>query len=184
VIVSIANLKAFGYDRTLGERKVPGIYDIVRLGINYRMNEISAAIGLEQLNKLETFATRRAQNARALREFLAEVDELTLLPEGTKSAKHANYCLVAVLDEKTSARRSEIIMELKERGIGTSVHYPVPVPLSKYYKEKYGADPADYPNALRISNRSIALPVGPHLVSDDMRIIANELIAAITRTSS
>src|SRR5437773_2444938 len=49
VVASIANLKAFGYDRTVAERKVPGVYDISRLGLNYRMNELAAAIGLEQL---------------------------------------------------------------------------------------------------------------------------------------
>src|SRR5262249_51540219 len=49
VVSSIENIKAFGYDRTMAERKVPGVYDVARLGINYRMNEIAAAIGIEQL---------------------------------------------------------------------------------------------------------------------------------------
>jgi dTDP-4-amino-4,6-dideoxygalactose transaminase len=71
--------------------------------------------------------------------------------------------------------------ELKERGVGTSVHYPVPLPLSKYYRQKYGADASAFPRALRISNQSIALPVGPHLTPDDMRIIAGELKRAISK---
>jgi dTDP-4-amino-4,6-dideoxygalactose transaminase len=180
-VASIENLKAFGYDRTMAERKVPGVYDIARLGLNYRMNEIAAAIGLEQLKKTTSFARRRAENARLLRQLLADVAEVTLLEEGSGSATHANYCLGVVLDQKTSVRRAEIMKELRTRGVGTSVYYPVPLPLSKYYKGKYGAAAASFPNALRISNQSIALPVGPHLEADDMSVIATELKAAIAK---
>jgi perosamine synthetase len=181
VVGSIENLKAFGYDRTMAERKVPGVYDIARLGLNYRMNEISAAIGLEQLKKVSSFARRRAANARLLRKLLAEVAEITLLEDGNANATHANYCIAAVLDERTSARRAEIMTELRTRGVGTSVYYPVPLPLSKYYKDKYGAAGSSFPNAQRISNQSIALPVGPHLEADDMSVIATELKAAIAK---
>ena len=184
VVASIENIKAFGYDRTLAERKVPGVYDIARLGINYRMNEIGAAIGLVQLKRVPDFARARRENARALRGYLADVEELTLLPDGDKRATHANYCLGAVLGDAVGARRAEIITELKEHGVGVSVHYPVPLPLSKYYKGKYGADARAFPHALRISNQSIALPIGPHLTPDDMNVIASELKAAINKWKS
>jgi perosamine synthetase len=182
VIASIENIKAFGYDRTMAERKVPGVYDIARLGINYRMNEIAAAIGLEQLKKIRGFGRRRAENARVLRRLLADIGELTVLPDGDGRAVHANYCVGVVLNESTGARRPEIMNGLKERGVGTSVHYPVALPLSKYYREKYGADARSFPNAVRISNQSIALPVGPHLEPEDMAVIARELKTEIVRS--
>jgi dTDP-4-amino-4,6-dideoxygalactose transaminase len=71
--------------------------------------------------------------------------------------------------------------DLKARGIGTSVHYPVPLPLSGYYKAKYGADDAAFRNARRLSDRSIALPVGPHLTPDDMQTLASELKTIIRK---
>jgi dTDP-4-amino-4,6-dideoxygalactose transaminase len=181
LVASIANIKAFGYDRTMGERKVPGVYDIVRLGINYRMNEIGAAIGIVQLKRVQEFDRARRENASVLRRLLAEVEELELLPDGDAHARHANYCLGVVLGDRFAARRGEIITELKERGVGVSVHYPVPLPLSKYYKDKYGADARAFPHSVRISNQSIALPVGPHLTPEDMRVIADELKAAIKK---
>jgi perosamine synthetase len=184
VVDSIENIKAFGYDRTMAERKVPGVYDIARLGINYRMNEIAAAIGVEQLKKVREFGARRALNASTLRAALQGIDELAMLPDGDARAIHGNYCLGAMLDEPTSARRGEIMNRLKDRGVGTSVHYPVALPHSKYYRQKYGAEPQSFPNALRISSRSIALPVGPHLGPDDMIVIAQELKAAIQKSSS
>lgn len=175
VITSIENIKAFGYDRAMAERKVPGVYDVARLGLNYRMNEIAAAIGLEQLKKLPALLRKRAANAAALRAALAGMEEVALLADGDRRRTHGNYCLVALLDERTGPRRSEIIGGMKERGVGSSVYYPVPLPLSIYYRNKYGHRPDHYPNAAKISNHSIALPIGPHLTEKDMRVIAETL---------
>lgn len=182
IVSSIENLKAFGYDRTMAERKVPGVYDIARLGLNYRMNEIAAAIGLEQLKKSAVFARRRADNTRLLRQLLADVAEITMLSDGNGGAIHANYCIGAVLDARTSAHRADIMTELRTHGVGTSVYYPVPLPHSKYYKDKYGTPDGAFPNALRISNQSIALPVGPHLGEDEMNVIVTELKSAIAKS--
>lgn len=172
VIASIASLKAFGYDRSPDARKVPGVYDIARLGINYRMNEIGAAIGLVQLGRVQEFDAHRRANAHELRQSLQDVGGLTLLPDGDDRRIHANYCLVAVLDADAGFDRDATLLRLKERGIGTSVYYPVALPLSKFYSKKYGYSSDQFPNAQRISNSSIALPVGPHLQPDDMHTIA------------
>lgn len=182
VVASIANIKAFGYDRTPAERKVPGVYDIARLGLNYRMNEIAAAIGLEQVKKMPEMQRRRNSNAAALRHALAEVAGITLLKDGDDRRIHANYCLVAVLDGVLAPRRPAIIESMKAAGVGTSVYYPVAIPLSKYYRTRYGAEAGAFPNASRISNQSIALPVGPHLDEADMHIIAATLARAIAET--
>ena len=179
VITSIASLKAFGYDRSPDARKVPGVYDITRLGINYRMNEIGAAIGLVQLKKIQEFDARRRANAHALRSALQNLGGLTLLPDGDERRTHANYCLVAVLDQEID--RDETLLRLKDRGVGTSVYYPVPLPLSKYYSRKYGYAIDQFPNAQRISSSSIALPVGPHLTPDDMDTIAATIADVLGR---
>ena len=179
VVASIANLKAFGYDRTPAERKVPGVYDIARLGLNYRMNELSAAIGLEQVKKTPAMQLRRNSNMAALRRALNDVRGITLLADGDERRVHANYCLVAVLDDVLAQRRPAIIESMKASGVGTSVYYPVPIPLSAYYRTKYGARADEFPNASRISQQSIALPVGPHLDEAEMPFIAAAFARAI-----
>lgn len=184
VVASIANIKAFGYDRTVAERKIPGVYDIARLGLNYRMNEIAAAVGVEQVKKAKGLQRRRDANTRALRQALAGLDGITLLADGDARRLHSNYCLVAVLRDDLAARRPEIIESMKSAGVGTSVYYPVPIPLSGYYRAKYGARAEAFPNATRISTQSIALPVGPHLAEEDMPIVAHELARAIKETQS
>ena len=175
VTASIASLKAFGYDRSPDARRVPGVYDIARLGINYRMNEIGASIGLVQLHKVRDFDARRRANAHVLRGALQLVPGITLLPDGDERRVHANYCLVAVLDADAGLDRDATLLRLKERGVGTSVYYPVPLPLSRFYSQKYGYSTDEFPNAQRISSSSIALPVGPHLTPDDMETIATTI---------
>jgi len=179
VVASIANLKAFGYDRTPAERTIPGVYDIARLGLNYRMNELAAAIGLVQLAKVPSMQQRRVANAVTLRRALASVPGITILADGDDRRVHAHYCTVVVLDLAIALHRPAIIEFMKTAGVGTSVYYPVPIPLSRYYQRKYGALASDFPNASRISQQGIALPVGPHLDEEDMIIVAATLARAI-----
>ena len=63
----LRHLRAFGVDRHAGERKIPGVYDVTALGFNYRMNEIEAAIGIEQVKRLDDIMARRQANFSALR---------------------------------------------------------------------------------------------------------------------
>ena len=179
VIQSIASLKAFGYDRALGDRQTPGVYDVQELGLNYRMSEISAAIGVVQLQRLNGFLEQREKNTQALRMSLDGRAGFSLLPPGDGANTHANYCVIAVLDEKVSGSRNAVITALRHQGIGTSVYYPVPIPLSKYYRDRYDYREDQFPNAARISRSSVALPVGPHLGEDDMQILAEHFVRVV-----
>ena len=171
----VLRLKAFGYDKQLGERVVPGLYDVDMLGYNYRMNEIEAAIGVEQLKRVSGFLQRRASNASALREAIGDIAEVKPLAAGGGDFEHANYCMVIVLDEAIADKRFDIISGMRELGVGTSVYYPGPVPHLKYYREKYDLGRIAFPNAARISNKSIALSVSPHLDEEDMRYVGTTL---------
>ena len=172
--------KAFGVDRAMHERKVPGIYDVVTLGYNFRMNELQAAIGVEQVKKLDRFLGQRRANFEVLDGGLRDVDELTLFdrPEGRFVSGH--YCFNVMLDAADAAKRTGVIQALNARGIGTSVHYPGPVPQTTYYRDRFGHAPEDHPVANWISNCSIALPVGPHLDESHMETI----VAAVKDVTS
>jgi perosamine synthetase len=165
----IRQAKAFGYDRTIGQRTRPGIYDVVALGFNYRMNEVEAAVGLAQLGKLDGFAARRARNYAELRKGLAGIEEVTVFAPEQGKAKSSHYCLNAVLPRNGSIDRNVMVRELNRMGVGTSVHYPSAVPLLSYYREKYGYRPGQFPVAEWLADQTISLPVGPHLGDDDPR---------------
>lgn len=184
MIRRIERQKAFGVDRTVAERKVPGVYDVTMLGFNYRMNEMAAALGIEQMKRVDGFLARRAENAAVLRAGLQEIAEIAVLAGGGGDFHHSQYCVAAVLDARTAARRPEIIAAINAVGVGTSVYYPVAVPHMTYYKAKYGAPDGAFPHASRISNQSIALSVGPHLDGDDMRYTVDAVKDAIRNTRS
>jgi dTDP-4-amino-4,6-dideoxygalactose transaminase len=180
VAAKISRQKAFGVDRQHGDRKVPGVYDVTMLGFNYRMNEIEAAIGIEQVKRLDGILATRERNYRALHRSLREIDEIALLETSNGVFQSSYYCLSILLDKRLAALRFELVSKLNASGVGTSVYYPKAVPDLTYYREKYGFAPGSFPNASWISDASIALPVGPHLDEDDMAYIAQAVKAAIT----
>jgi perosamine synthetase len=159
----VAKLRAHGVDRTHGERSMPGMYDVPGIGLNYRLSELQAALGRSQLGRIEEILTRRRANFEAIAGVLADVDGVRILDgEG-----NSWYCLGAVLDESLAGLRDELVTRVNKSGVGTSLYYPQPVPRMSYYRQKYGYDAARFPNAEAISDRSIALPVGPHLTTAD-----------------
>lgn len=175
----IGKLRAFGLDRNFEERTVPGVYDVIALGMNYRINEMQAAIGIEQLKKVDGFVATRRVNAAHLTARLVDVPGVRVLPSDPDFSRQSCYCLSMVLDDSLAARRLDMVEHLKAQGVGTSVYYPSAVPLLTYYRDKYGYRPEQFPNADAISTRSIALPVGPHLDRDDMDYIADAVVAAL-----
>ena len=179
IAARVGRLRAFGLDRTVAERTMPGIYDVIMLGFNYRMNEMQAALGIEQLKRLPDFLSRRKTNYAALATGLAEIDELGLFKSSHGDFESSYYCMAVMLDGKLGPRRAEIVKNLKSQGVGSSVYYPGPVPHLTYYRLKYGFGEGDYPVARSISDRSIALPVGPHLDPDDMAYIVNAMKQAV-----
>jgi perosamine synthetase len=175
VVKNITRKKAFGVDRQVGERKMPSMYDVNMLGFNYRMNEIQAAIGVEQLKRMPRFIEKRTENFKHLTQRLSEISEIEQFKSTHGDYQSSYYCLSIVLSDKLVSHKSEIVKALEAAGIGTSVYYPKPVPHFSYYREKYGYDEKSFPVAKRISRNTIALPVGPHLDGEDMDAIANNL---------
>lgn len=174
-------LKAFGVNRSHGERKIPGEYDVTSLGYNYRMSEIHAAIGIEQMKKIPTFLEQRKKNFECLHEKLRDHPHLKIFPQPIDSQIiSSHYCMGVILSSQLLSGRPEIMNELKNMGIGTSIYYPHPVPRMSYYVEKYGK--MNFPIAESISNSILALPVGPHLDLSDMVFIADGLIKVVNNS--
>lgn len=171
VVKAVARFRAFNVDRSDAGRAPPGIYDVAGLGMNYRMSEMQAALGRSQLARIAEIRRRRAENFAALKGVLAGVPDVTVLDADNPDVESSHYCLVAVLSGGAGESRGACIERLGAEDIGTSVYYPHPVPRLRYYRGKYGYDSARYRNAEVISDRSIALPVGPHLSPGDAEYI-------------
>lgn len=181
IAARVRKLRAFGYDKQLGQRSLPGIYDVDALGYNFRMSEGQAAVGLCQLDRLDGFLAKRTENSDALLAGLAGVDEIVIFPVNYGKARSGRYCVNITLTERSEINRGELIQALNAAGVGTSVHYPVALPLARYYQDKYGYSGDAFPVARWISDSTISLPVGPHLDEEDMAFVANTVKHAMAR---
>jgi perosamine synthetase len=178
----VSKQRAFGIDKSvLADRRHTGAYEIEHLGLNYRLGEVGAAIGIEQMKRLPGFLDKRERNFRLLFEGLSEVEELRVLDSGHHGDRRSShYCLVAVLEEGLHDRRVQLIDQLKSEGVGTSVYYPKPLSDTRFYRETYGYQAGDCPVAAGISYGSIAFPVGPHIEKRDV----DTIVQAVKRVMS
>jgi len=174
--------RAFGMDRHVGERKLPGLYDVQGLGFNYRLNEIQAVIGIEQIKRLPSFLKKREANYEALTKGLKEINEIELFASSHDGFQSSYYCHTMILAKGLVGKRFDIINSLKSQGVGTSIYYPRPVPEMTYYKDKYDYDNNSFPIASWISAHSIALPTGPHIDLDDVDYIIKAIKKALSDT--
>ena len=160
VAEAVARLRAFGVDRRHDERAVPGMYDVPGLGLNYRMGEMQAALGRTQMERIEENLGRRRDNFETIKRALTRLSGLRVLDSTRAEECNSHYSLTLVLEGEEKDRRNNIVRQLQEAGIGTSIYYPQPVPRMTYYRRKYGYDAGRYPKATEISDHSLALPVG------------------------
>ena len=175
----IASFRAFNVDREHSQRKVPGLYDVLGVGLNYRMSELQAALGCAQIDKIKKNLATRSQNFSFLKSFLLDEKDIRILDSSNKDAVNSHYCMVILLEGALAPKRNEIVLALKKYGVGCSIYYPNPVPRMSYYRKKYQIKFGEFLNSSIISDHSIALPVGPHLQKKHMKKIAELLMNVI-----
>ncbi|MBN8730159.1 MAG: DegT/DnrJ/EryC1/StrS aminotransferase family protein [Acidobacteria bacterium] len=156
-------------------------YEVLEPGFKYNMMDIQAAIGIHQLRKLERFLELRARYAHLYGELLRGVEEVELPP--TKlDCRHAwhLYMLRLHLDRLTISRE-QFIEQLRERGVGTSVHF-IPIPLHPYYAGFPGEARGSCPAALSLYPRLVSLPLYPAMTEAQVEYVAHA-VRAVVRAS-
>ena len=135
------------------------------IGYNFRMTDISAAIGLAQMNRIDEFNDKRNENAAYLNEGLKDVDGV-VTPYCADGLKHV-YHQYTIRVEK--GNRDDWVNVINECGVGTGIHYPIPLYNQPIYKELgFGGD---CPNAELAADNVISLPVHPSLTKEDLDLV-------------
>jgi dTDP-4-amino-4,6-dideoxygalactose transaminase len=167
-------MREFGKTQKDPYRELPGEYDIVSFGLNYRMTEMQAALGIHQLADASKRLLVRKSNYKLLKGALKDFEVLDL-----GNGEAAAYCLIVMLPDFIDRRA--LRDDMAAWNVETSIYYPGPVPLMTYYREKYGYKPGDFPASERIADHSVALPVGPHLGTPQMAQIATAFKVAFAK---
>jgi dTDP-4-amino-4,6-dideoxygalactose transaminase len=145
-------------------------YDVVDAGLNYRLDEVRAALALVQLGRLEDANAARRRVSARYRELLEPVEGVSVTFEGADHEHSSHHLVVAVLAPEVS--RDDARMALHSARIQTSVHYP-PIHGFSYYAELGRRRPL--PVTDDVAQRILTLPLFPHMTEEQVALVARSL---------
>jgi dTDP-4-amino-4,6-dideoxygalactose transaminase len=154
----------------------PWYYEQIGLGMNYRITDIQASLGISQLTHLDEFISRRHELAKRYNEALSDLPITTpyMHPE-TYSAFHL-YVIRLKLNEINKTRK-EVFELLRKKGISVNVHY-IPVHIQPYYK-KQGFEYGLYPEAENYYEAAITLPLYPSMTEMEQNRVIESLYESL-----
>ena len=162
--------------RNQGRADGGGWLDHARLGYNYRIDDIRAALGIGQLEKLETILALRGAAATRYTELLRDVDGLET--PHADDADHVRSWFVYVVKLDAAVDREHVIATLERDGIASSRYLPS-IHLQAYMRERYGFREGLCPVSEDLSRRTLALPFFAQIEPEDQERVADALRAAI-----
>jgi len=150
----------------------PWYYEMGEIGFNYRAPDINCALGLSQLSKLDRFVAARRALVDHYDRRLATLSPL-VKPLSRTACMPGWHLYVALIDfQSAGMERAEFMAKLRERGVGSQVHY-IPVHLQPYYRGRYGD--AELPGAMAYYSRCLSLPLFPTMRDDDVDRVIDTL---------
>lgn len=170
MIRSPKDFTAFGNSKLL-EEVGPWAYEMEELGFNYRLTDLQCALGLSQLKKLDGFISRRAEIVGRYNELFASVEALDTpkIADWIDGNSRISWHLYQVrIDFQALGKpRSQVMAELRDKGVGTQVHY-IPVSEQPYYKNK-----REYvlPEAWAFYDSTLSLPLYPDMSDSDIETV-------------
>jgi perosamine synthetase len=162
--------------RNQGRGDAGGWLEHVRLGFNYRMDDIRAALGIGQLEKLDEILARRAAVAERYNELLRGIDGVELPLADDDDHRRSWFVYVVALPD--NAARERAIAHFETQGIGYNRYLPS-IHLQPYMRERYGFREGMCPVSEDASSRTLALPFFTALEADAQERVAEELAAAL-----
>jgi perosamine synthetase len=170
-------LRSHGITRVRGRmEKDPGpwYYEMQDLGFNYRLTDIQAALGVSQFRKLHGFMKRRREIVRRYNEAFRDIGFLVTPHErpGVDSTFHLYVLQIDFPAIDTS--RKQVMEMLKEKGIGTQVHY-IPVHLHPYYRKVFGFSPGDFPTSEAYYEKALSIPLYPRLTDSQVESVISSV---------
>ncbi len=157
--------------RSHGEQRP---YWTVRLGHNYHMTELGAAIGYAQLKKLPSFLEKRRKNAELATEKLSMSGKL-ILPKEPDGRRHSWYLYTARLRGVNAAKRNKIVDRLWSKNVEAGVYYSTPVHSTPFYRDGARARRTRLPETEKASRQVFSLPIHPRLSDSDIEYVSETL---------
>jgi perosamine synthetase len=143
-------------------------YEVVDNGCKYNTTDMNASIGIIQLKKQEILSVKRTEIAQKYT--TAFKNNKNIITPFVKDDRETSWHLYVIKIDN----RDEVIEQLKEIGIGCSVHF-IPVHKHLFYKEKYGYKNEDYPISNSVFERSLSLPIYPDMKDEEVEYVIKKV---------
>lgn len=143
------------------------------LGYNYRMSDIGAAIGIEQLKKLPKFNECRIKNAQFLNRQLGNIAGI-IVPKLDKDCQHVYHQYTIRVTDAFPLSRKQLIKKLLKKNIETAIHYPLTIPQQSLYQHLGFS--TNFPVAKRMANEVLSLPIHPALTKKELNYITSQFL--------
>ena len=151
----------------------PWHYDMLDLGFNYRLTDISCALGLSQLKKLDSFLYLRRTIAKRYDDFFSKIEDIKPLYLFTNNSAYHLY-VVKIDFKKLNINKKDFVLKMREKNIGLQLHY-IPINKQPYYK-KLGYGNEITPIMDKYFEEAISLPIYPILSKDEQEYVCQSLI--------
>jgi UDP-4-amino-4-deoxy-L-arabinose-oxoglutarate aminotransferase len=180
----IRRLKFHGLGVDAYDRQTQGRHpqaQVLEPGYKYNMTDISAVLGLKQLARVDDFNRKRYELAMLYRKRLMEIDEILPLADPPYPFRHAWHLFIVRLDtDRAGINRNDFMTELKERNIGTGLHFRA-VHTHKYYRQSTDSYYGNLPNTEWNSERILSLPLFPDMTEDDLADVVEAIKEILSR---
>lgn len=164
-MMSLHGLSQDAWDRYSGGRSWD--YRIVAPGYKYNLTDIAAALGIQQLGRAEQMRRQREEVAYRYLEAFEDIEEIELPPHSPDRIHSWHLFPIRLRLERLSVDRNAFLDELKESGVGCSVHWR-PLHLHPYYQQTFGWRAEDLPQATAVWERLISLPLFPGMRGEEI----------------
>lgn len=169
-IMRLHGISRDAFDR-YSSKKPSWYYEVVEPGFKYNMPDISAAIGIHQLKKIDIFHDKRVAMAKIYDEAFSELP-LTLPARSSDISEHAWHLYPIRLNNDVKITRDEFIINMSEFNIGCSVHF-IPLHRQPVWRDGYKLTPEQFPNAESAYQRIASIPLYTKMTEADQdRVIA------------
>ncbi len=145
-------------------------YQHPSVGFNYRITDLQAVLGIFQLEKVQQFIAKRKQVAQYYIESFKNNPAIQLQKETSDSNPSYNYFSIGLQLDKLNVSRDEFVQQLKDEGVQSAVHYPIPLNKQPCFESSETLSVSE-----SLANRIVALPIHPYLNHEDIEIVANTI---------